>query len=60
MSEPHKVTKIEIPGGFTCEDCDKYNKFDAYVFAHWRVQLNTTCECGTQYHIIMGQARKVT
>ena len=48
--------------GFTCETCNKWHKFPAYVYAHTRVLLTHSCDnCGAKHGIVMlhaGQTKK--
>lgn len=46
------------PKGVTCK-CGKFEKFPAYVYAHWDIPLNYTCPaCGQRYVILNGCAEK--
>ena len=44
--------------GFVCE-CGKDNKFPLYVYSHWEILLDMTCDCGIKYTILKGTATKV-
>lgn len=51
MSDQEKIQ------GLTCK-CGKYEKYPAYVYAHWYETLIFTCvDCGRQYRIREGRAR---
>ena len=47
----------ELPKGFVCA-CDKFNKFPPWLYAHWDVEVEFTCECGRVYRIWMGEAEE--
>ena len=48
----------ELQDGFTCE-CGEYEKYPAYVYAHWCTPLTYTCEkCGVTYVIFRGNAHR--
>ncbi len=47
--------KEEVVKGFTCS-CGKFNRYELYVYAHWRDPLKFTCECGRRYSIVCGFA----
>jgi transcription elongation factor Elf1 len=56
------MTKLEspLPEGFDCSGCKKFQKFGAYVAAHWDISLTHTCpDCGQQHNIIRGIATPV-
>lgn len=42
-----------LADGFTCA-CKRYNKFPAYVYAHFHDELSFTCECGRSYTVWNG------
>jgi hypothetical protein len=41
--------------GYTCE-CGIFNRYPAYVYAHWTAKLTHTCDCGRKYTIRNGKA----
>jgi hypothetical protein len=45
----------EMKKGYTCSECDNYNAYPTYVFAHWDEDLHHTCECGTINVILQGE-----
>lgn len=49
----------ESPSGFHCTACGKVARFDVYVYAHWDMRLNHTCECGQKHVIEQGHAESL-
>lgn len=49
----------ELPKGYHCYTCNTWNEYPMYVFAHWRDLLVHTCQCNTQYEILMGHATEI-
>lgn len=51
----HPTPGPEPKSGLTCETCGEYEKFPAYVYAHWHEPLTYTCKvCGSRYEIEAG------
>lgn len=48
--------EIDGPKGFFCTGCGRAERFGAYVYAHWDIELVHTCECGQQHTIVEGHA----
>lgn len=43
-----------LPKGFKCT-CGKEHPFVDYVYAHWNIELTTTCDqCGTKWIVRRG------
>ena len=59
MHEPKTETSAELPKGFDCVACGRFNRFPAYVYAHWREVLTTSCECGARYEIVLGRVDRI-
>lgn len=47
--------EIDERKGFDCE-CGAHHAFSSYVFAHWTVVLQHTCECGAKHDVMRGIA----
>ena len=48
---------MALPEGLTCEACGHFEKYPAYVYAHWTEPLVYTCKtegCGKRYEIEAG------
>jgi len=43
--------------GHVCPKCGKEHKWDMYVFAHMRIELHHTCDCGQKMCIRNGIVR---
>lgn len=39
-------TAAEPSKGIACPHCGAWHRFDVYVYAHWDLRLQLTCECG--------------
>lgn len=50
------AAKNDEPKSFTCTKCGKEHAFAAYVFAHWRDELEHKCDCGARHAIQRGKA----
>ena len=49
--------KKALPEGMTCEACGRFDKYPAYVYAHWDIPLTFTCPtegCGKKYVVWQG------
>ena len=51
------MRKEKLTEGMTCE-CGKYEKYPAYIYAHWDDPVIYTCECGIAYVIFRGRATR--
>lgn len=49
------MSEENVAKGYTCA-CGVFNRYDAYVYAHWRIKLYATCDCGRKYAIFCGHA----
>ena len=49
----------ELSDGFNCSTCGTYQKYSAYVFAHWDIELIHTCECNAKHRIKRGLAQQI-
>ncbi len=50
------MTKKINDEGYTCK-CGTYHKYPAYVYAHWDISLNHTCDCRRVNVILSGVVR---
>ena len=48
----------DLSKGYTCT-CGKFNRYSAYVYAHWTVELVHTCDCGKRWSILEGEAEEL-
>lgn len=53
--DPAPVIKKDSTSGFQCLNCNKFNAFDAYVFAHMDVKLVHNCACGARHEVFRGK-----
>jgi hypothetical protein len=42
------------PKAGTCPACGRETPFEAYVYAHWDIELVTTCDCGVSFAVKRG------
>lgn len=45
----------ELPKGYTCPHCKKFNEFDMYTYAHWNDHLTHVCICKNTNNILGGE-----
>jgi len=50
--------KENLPKGFICMTCSKEHRYPPSLFAHWTIEVNFRCECGTEYAILRGNAKR--
>lgn len=49
----------ELTAGLKCE-CGHFEKFPAYVYAHWDLPLNFRCpKCDAWYELLRGGATRI-
>lgn len=57
MTSNHETELTKEEKGYTCKKCGTRHEFNVYVYAHWNVALNHTCEeCGSVHVILRGRA----
>lgn len=54
-----QTQKEDLPKGFYCKTCGEYHWFQVYVTENRRVILAHKCHTGSEYEIVMGQAKLV-
>lgn len=52
------ATTTEESKGVTCR-CGKFTPYDAYVYAHWTIDLTLTCDCGRKWVTNHGVAYEI-
>ena len=45
----------DLPKGYTCTSCGKFNSFTAYVYAYFYGVITHTCECGARNKVLRGK-----
>lgn len=54
MSNTVRKRKTELPKGWTCT-CGLFHRFSLWVYAHWDIEITTTCDCGRQVTFLGGE-----
>lgn len=58
--DPEASKRSDGRVGHNCATCKMAHRWPAYVFAHWDMPLQHTCDCGEVSQLLSGTVTRIT